>query len=287
MSLRGKTIQLYDKNPYVPDRSDQVWVRIKNIPLSVDDSIIVKSLKDNGCELTEDPSREKLRVDGKLTNCETGDRIAFIKPLKEPLPKVMKIGLFRAVIAHPGQTTSTQKQHCGKCLQDTHRTMECMNDWVCRRCSVSGHKSGDCPMTSQSADSGIHHESEKQPEAEKEQVLELDPKVQPEPEPKPPTSTAGKVVSEKSTQSPTGRKSRDRNHKRDKQSSKDKRLIQDYFKTSVNTPLKSGEQKLSVVHSPPTPIERQSSQKKTKIRDKNGHNDSESTDSESEHGLLL
>ena len=63
---------------------------------------------------------------------------------------------------------------------------------------MSGHKSGDCPMTSQSADSRIHHKSEKQPEAEKEQVPELDPKVQPEPEPKPPTSTAGKVVSEKS-----------------------------------------------------------------------------------------
>ena len=112
-SLRGKTVQLYEKNPYVPDRSDQVRVRIKNIPLSADDSIIVKSLKDNGCELIETPSCEKLRVDGKLTNCKTGNRIVFIKPPKEPLSKIMKIGIFRAVVPHPGQTVSTKKQNCG------------------------------------------------------------------------------------------------------------------------------------------------------------------------------
>ena len=74
---------------FVPDRSDQLRVRIKNIPLSADDSIIVKTLKDEGCILVENPSREKLRVDGKLTNCETGDRIVFVRPLKEPLPKVI------------------------------------------------------------------------------------------------------------------------------------------------------------------------------------------------------
>ena len=48
VSLRGKTIQLYEKNPFTPDRSGQVRVRVKNIPLSADDSIIVKALKDAG-----------------------------------------------------------------------------------------------------------------------------------------------------------------------------------------------------------------------------------------------
>ena len=80
----------------MPDRTEQVRVRIKNIPLSADDSIIVKTLKDSGCELAENPSREKLRVDGKLTNCELDDRIVYIKPPKEPLPKVIKMGIFRA-----------------------------------------------------------------------------------------------------------------------------------------------------------------------------------------------
>ena len=33
---------------------------------------------------------------------------------------------------------------CGKYLQDGHRTYECLNDWVCKKCKQSGHKSGDC-----------------------------------------------------------------------------------------------------------------------------------------------
>ena len=283
VSLRGKTVQLYEKNPYVPDRSDQVRVRIKNIPLSADDSIIVKSLKDNGYELIETPSREKLRIDGKLTNCETGDRIVYIKPPKEPLPKIMKIGIFRAVVVHPGQTVSTKKQNCGKCLQDTHRTIDCMNDWVCKRCLISGHKSGDCPMTSQNVDSASHHDSEKRPVVENESVPQPEPTLQPDPKPKLLAGTAGKVVSRRSAQS----RSRDRSRKNEKQSSKDNKSIQDYFNSGDNTPLKSGEQKLSVYHSPPTPIEQQKAQKKTKIRglDDSG-SDSDNSESESVHGLL-
>ena len=48
VTLRGKNIPLYEKNPFVPDRSEQVRVRIKNMPLSADDSIIVKALKTLG-----------------------------------------------------------------------------------------------------------------------------------------------------------------------------------------------------------------------------------------------
>ena len=64
-------------------------MRVKSISLSADESIIVKTLQDYGCVLLEPPSREKLRVDGKLTNCETGELIICIKPVKEPLSKVM------------------------------------------------------------------------------------------------------------------------------------------------------------------------------------------------------
>ena len=87
MSLRGMNIPLYEKNPYIPDRTDQLRVRIKNVPLSADDSIIVKTLKDSGCVLVENPSREKLRVDGKLTNCETGDRLSSSDPVRNLFQK--------------------------------------------------------------------------------------------------------------------------------------------------------------------------------------------------------
>lgn len=283
VSLRGKTIPLYERNPYVPDRSDQVRVRIKNIPLSADDSIIVKSLKDNRYELIENPSREKLRVDGKLTNCETGDRIVFIKPPKEPLPKVMKIGQFRAVVVHPGQTVTSRKQNCGKCLQDTHRTVDCMNDWVCNRCFVSGHRSGECPMTSQSMDNETQHDSEKQTDTETERVPDPEPKEQVAARPKLQVAAGGVATLRKPAPSPTGRKSRERQRKTDKQLSKDNKSsvdsksIQDYFKSGDNTPLKSGDQKLAVVHSPPTPLEQQMAQKKTKIRGVDG-DDSENSE---------
>ena len=57
-----------------------------------------------------------------------------------------------------------------KCLQDIHRTSDCMNDWVCNRCLVSGHKSGNCPMTS---DDKTQDEADKQPEPEKEPEIQV------------------------------------------------------------------------------------------------------------------
>ena len=273
VSLRGRTIQLYEKNPFIPDRTEQVRVRVKNIPLSADDSIIVKTLKDSGCQLVENPSREKLRIDGKLTNCETGDRIVFIKPPKEPLLKVMKMGIFRAVVVHPGQNVSTRKQVCGKCLQDNHRTSDCMNDWVCNRCLESGHKSGNCPMTS---DDTTQDEVDKQPEPEKEPEIQV------------PSSsgltgelTLGAVPTPHS--SPREHKKADRKikHLQDKPPTGiNSKTIQDYFKASDKTPLKDKQTRL-VRNSPPTPIEEQKSQKKSKMRDHDGEDDS-SSDSEHE-----
>ena len=269
VSLRGKTIQLYEKNPFTPDRSGQVRVRVKNIPLSADDSIIVKALKDAGCELVENPSREKLRIDGKLTNCETGDRIVFIKPPKEPLPKVMKMDMFRAVIVHPGQIVNTRKQVCGKCLQDNHRTSDCMNDWVCNRCMISGHKSGDCPMTSVDTH---QNEDDIRPEPDTVKTVEIQ------------SATRSNLIGELTMAGPAPHSSPREHKKADRKLKQDRpptgiiaKSIQDYFITSDKTPLKD-KQKPTVRHSPPTPIEEQKSQKKTKMR---GDDSSENSGSES------
>ena len=81
----------------------------------------------------------------------------------------MKMGDFRATIVHASQTVIMLRQTCGKCLQDNHRTMECMNGWVCKRCLVSGHKSGDCPMTSDMTQN-------------EEITVQAEPVVEPEPE---------------------------------------------------------------------------------------------------------
>ena len=289
MTLRGKTIPLYEKNPFVPDRSEQVRVRIKNIPLSADDSIIVKALKDTGCVLVENPSREKLRVDGKLTNCETGDRIVFIRPPKEPLPKVMKIGLFRATIVHPGQTVNMRRQACGKCLQDNHRTMECTNDWVCKRCFVSGHKSGDCPMTSldttQKDNDDVHEDElafESVIENEPEPATVLGPEPVPGPATKPQAVSPGATTLGATPKSPREHKKADRKLKGDNSSATmNPKTIQDYFGKSSATPMKD-KQKLTVRHSPPTPTENLTSQKKTKMRGADSGGDSRDSDSQNE-----
>ena len=65
------------------------------------------------------------------------------------------MGFFRATVIHTGQIVKSLNQSCGKCLQDGHRTYECLNDWVCKNCKQSGHKSGDCTATLQDS-----HESQ-------------------------------------------------------------------------------------------------------------------------------
>lgn len=248
VSLRGVNIPIYEKNPYVPDRSDQVRVRVKNIPLSADDSIIVKTLKDYGCELVDNPSREKLRVDGKLTNCETGDRIVFVKPLKAPLPKEMRMGFFRATVIHAGQIVKSLNQSCGKCLQDGHRTYECLNDWVCKNCKQSGHKSGDCTVALQDS-----HES--QEPAHRDQP--------PRPEPQVGASEAGRTPVS-ATPSVSKRKK-----KKSKVKSKqgNTKPIQSFFQQTNKQSEQQQKQKPSISRSPPTPVDILQAQKKSKLHE--------------------
>ena len=273
VSLRGMNIPLYEKNPYIPDRTDHIRIRIKNIPLSADDSIIVKALKDSGCELIENPSREKLRVDGKLTNCETGDRIVFIKPRNEPLPKIMKMGIFRATVIHSGQNVSTRSQTCGKCLQTSHRTAECMNDWVCKRCKISGHKSGDCPMTITDNDDESQENDDQTSENEAKAL---------------PQSIAAGSIEHAGNQPtvPVASPKNPRLNAKDKLKSSNTTLksIQDYFKASSQTPKPTGDvkQKHSVRHSPPTPDDVLQAQKKTKMQGLNSSAASHESDTDTD-----
>lgn len=254
ITLRAINIALYDKNPYVPDRSDQLRVRVKNIPLSADDSIIVKALQDYGCVLLEPPSREKLRVDGKLTNCETGDRIVFVKPLKDPLPKLMRIGLFRASVFHVGQ--GSKAQTCGKCLQEGHRTDECVNDWVCKQCKTTGHKSDACPIDIQMP-VDPDQQSENQPSVSNmtEIIAERMPEAQTETE----TETGQRATTKKESR----RKKKGKKQKAQKNGSKP---IESYFKSASKDGDKLQKNKSSVCRSPPTPIDELKTQKKEQTR---------------------
>ena len=138
-------------------------VRIKNVPLSADDAQIRRALSIRQCDIINF-YRDKLRIDGRLTNCENGDRIAIVKDLQSPLPSTMEIGRYKAVIRHKGQVNENLK--CSKCLQTGHVTRDCVNDIVCRSCKGIGHISSECPQS-------LHDEStlETTEEAESDQEV--------------------------------------------------------------------------------------------------------------------
>ncbi|KAK3100511.1 hypothetical protein FSP39_021070 [Pinctada imbricata] len=164
--LRDRTMPIYNTNPgrpYLQDNS--VRIRIKNIPLSADDGQIHRALILRKCEITA-LYREKLRVDGKLTNCETGDRIAIVKEITTHIPKTIEIGRYRAVVYYKGQPNDNVK--CTKCLDKGHSAKECTNDIVCHHCYRSGHKATDCqePLSEESDAEDIVDDASETPSEE-------------------------------------------------------------------------------------------------------------------------
>ena len=148
--LRGKTMPILRTNPFRADGENTTRVRVKNVPLSADDDQITRvfTLKDIDVITVY---REKLRIDGKLTNCATGDRIFTVKSLtlKEPLPTFMEFGQFKGRVIHHGQTYGDKLARnnyvkCSKCLEEGHRFSQCENDWKCRACNKTGHKEAEC-----------------------------------------------------------------------------------------------------------------------------------------------
>ena len=91
--------------------------------------------------------REQLRVDGRLTGCETGDRIIISKTLTSPMLKAVNIGRFNAYISHQGQPQQTSNRSevvYHKCLEPGHFIFNCENECKCRRCKQAGHKQIYC-----------------------------------------------------------------------------------------------------------------------------------------------
>ena len=140
--LRGRQIPLHAQNPYNPDRTqpDTIRIKVKNVPLSADDGQIHRSLTLEGCEI-QGLFRERLRVDGKLTNCETGDRLIISKTLQNPIPRKLQIGKYWTLVFHSGQPefSSNNQQNnktnrtdkvpmCYKCLSPEHFLYDCPND---------------------------------------------------------------------------------------------------------------------------------------------------------------
>ena len=206
-SLRGKSIPIYNSNPGIYYHMHQykkptMRVIVKNVPLSADDAQIKRVLQLQGCEIISF-FREKLRVDGLLTNCENGNRIAIVSELEKTLPTSMEIGKYRAVIYHRGQTNDKLK--CNKCLETGHVAKNCENEVVCKSCGQSGHIMAECPAsllnednldTLSGQDDDNHDAASIEDNIQSSSSSEEDDAVEDEEEP--PTEVPTEVVSTKS-----------------------------------------------------------------------------------------
>lgn len=145
LTVRNKHLKIYDRNPFVTEKEkpEYVKVRVKNVPLSADDGQIFRFLETAHAKI-QNYHRERLRVDGYLTNCQTGDRIFICDPITELIPRYCKIGKYRALVIYKGQVVQNPHIRCKKCLCPGHKIDQCPNDWVCIKCQKIGHKAADC-----------------------------------------------------------------------------------------------------------------------------------------------
>lgn len=146
ITVRKKRIEVYPRNPrYVEKESPTtVRIRMKNIPLSADDGQLLRYLQNWHLNILN-YHRERLRIDGFMTNCQTGDRIFHCEPFPHTIPRNVKIGKYRGLIFYKGQINENNTDiECSKCLQKGHKKTNCSNDWKCKTCGENGHISKNC-----------------------------------------------------------------------------------------------------------------------------------------------
>ena len=146
--IRNTTIPVYDTNPYTKEKNEHLTrVLIKDIPLSVGDELIKSTLEKLKCQVRSEIIRQKLRVNGELIgliDCLNGDRVCFIDPPSQPLPRsIVVANLFRARVFHIGQPERVTT--CSRCLETGHHSYQCTDSVKCKTCKQTGHISSGCP----------------------------------------------------------------------------------------------------------------------------------------------
>lgn len=144
MMLRGVKTNVYDKNPYINENEDFTRLTIKDIPLSVNDELIVSELEGWKCKVRGKVIRQRLRVNGQLTSCLNGDRAVYIDPPRQSLPRHVSVASFKARIFHDGQVIEASVATCSRCLATGHHASTCVKPFVCNRCRQPGHRAFQC-----------------------------------------------------------------------------------------------------------------------------------------------
>ena len=148
LNVRNANVAIYDSNPFINDNAENTLrLLIRDIPLSVHPSLITEELEKAKFKVVGPVTFQRLRVDGLLTDCLTGNRFVHIQPPSKPVPREMSFGLFKAKIFHFGQDNSSTVT-CSRCLSQGHHRSKCSNSIVCRRCKLPGHIQLDCASDS-------------------------------------------------------------------------------------------------------------------------------------------
>ena len=107
VNIRNENVCVCDSNPFLVNGSeDTLRVIVKDIPLSVHENVIIDELERKKCKIRCKIFYQKLRVDGNLTECLTGDRVLYIEPLSTPLPRSV---MFAGVVNKPAMSKLTAK----------------------------------------------------------------------------------------------------------------------------------------------------------------------------------
>lgn len=110
--------------------------------------------------------RNRLRVDGFLTNGHTGDIIFLYDNSWKSLPRSVSIGKYLATIIPRGQIDPRKQTFkCNKCLQQGHTQYECPNQLTCRQCNKPGHSESEC-------DEDLNATSEQEVKEENQSVID-------------------------------------------------------------------------------------------------------------------
>ena len=86
---------------------------VGNVPISFSDQEMLKSVQELGCTLRSKLILERDRDEkGKLTHWLTGRRIIYVSVPRDPLPKLIQVGPFKASVYHREQ----KRTFCAKRL---------------------------------------------------------------------------------------------------------------------------------------------------------------------------
>ena len=107
LNIRGHHVTVLSKNPNLINGQESVRLSISNLPYSVSNETIKKTLKNLGVIFGRDLEWDLYHKDKKVTACKTGKRFAWIAPPKTPLPKHFKVaGKFHGFLSYKGQDDS-------------------------------------------------------------------------------------------------------------------------------------------------------------------------------------